>query len=71
MTDKVDLEGIERSFDNGVRFESSFEVSFEASSPLANLASSPIRRINNPAHNNKYIQQVLSSKTKFLQGFQN
>lgn len=68
MTDKVDLEGIERSFDNGVRFESSFEVSFEASSPLANLASSPIRRINNPAHNNKYIQQVLSSKNKISSG---
>ncbi|RCK58140.1 Crossover junction endonuclease MUS81 [Candida viswanathii] len=68
ITDGVDLGRIETSFDNGVRFESSFDASFDASfdgsSPIMPLSSSPIRRINNPAHNNKYIQQVLGNKGK-------
>ena len=63
-TERAGISAIERSFDNGVRFESSFEVSFDGSSPLRILSSSPIRRINNPAHTNKYIQQALNNMNK-------
>ncbi|EMG45766.1 Small nuclear ribonucleoprotein E, partial [Candida maltosa Xu316] len=50
---------MDRSFDNGVRFESSFEFS----SPVRLMSSSPIQKINNPAHTHRMIQQVLTDKS--------
>lgn len=53
---------IEQSFDNGVRLDTSFELSSPAGRAM--LSSSPIRRISNPAHSNRTIQKILEKELR-------
>ena len=46
---------MEQSFDNGIRLDTSFELSSPAGRAM--LSSSPIRRISNPVHSNRAIQK--------------
>lgn len=53
---------MEQSFDNGIRLDTSFELSSPAGRAM--LSSSPIRRISNPVHSNRAIQKMLEKELR-------